>query len=306
MHKGSPEVTFDFYTDWIQMLRGELQAEGYQVSPAENSFDVCKKYFNAQKRRISNQTRTVLVSKEFTCPPEYEVAVDTIKDKAAKGEDLTPHLSKSILDADYNDSLLNDWGIHHFHLVTLPDPKDPRFVERTGPLLFARVTNEHFYLINVMEHGSWTRKQLIEILHANWPDSLRSHKLHEIPGSHYTEDEIRQFRGHNVQTLIDVSNGTVYAPLGGGYLTSGVSIEVVMQCDYLKACISKLEEYVKQNALHLAEQAYRQQRAAIGPQLHFRLEELRIEAGAITEMHLIEQHSGVKFTIKGEAMDGLR
>jgi len=290
------EVIVDFYSDWIQMLRKELLAEGYAVDASENPFEVCKKYFNVQKRRITKKPRKVLISREFKCPLEYQAAVNTIIDRAEKGEDLTPYLSKLLLDADYNDSLLNDWGIHHFHLSNLPDPKNPQFVERTKSLLFARVTNDCFYLIAVMKHGDWTNKQLLEILHANWPDSLQIYRCDISSLSGYSEDDIRKFRKHNIMAFIELHDGTTYAPLGGGYATSGVSIEVVQCCDYMKACIDELEEYVKQNAAQLVEQAYYQHRVAIGPQLSFRLEELSIKDDAITA-RLVEQNSGVKFTI---------
>jgi hypothetical protein len=290
------EVIVDFYGDWIQMLREKLVAESYTVDANESPFEVCKKYFNVQKRKITRKPRKVLISREFKCPPEYQAAVNTIIDRAEKGEDLIPYLSTLLLDADYNDSLLNDWDIHHFHLSNLPHPRYPQFVERTAPLLFARVTDDCFYLIAVMKHGDWTNKQLLEILHANWPDSLQSYRIRDISPSGYSEDDIREFRKHNIMTFIELHDGTIYAPLGRGYATSGMSIEVVQCCDYVKTCIDELEEYVKQNAAQLVEQAYSQHRIVIGPQLSFRLEALSIKDDTITAQ-LVEQNSGVKFTI---------
>jgi hypothetical protein len=290
------EVIVDFYSDWIQVLREKLLAEGYTVDANESHFEVCKKYFNVQKRKITRKPRKVLIPREFKCSPEYQAAVNTIIDKAEKGEDLTPYLSTHLLDADYNDSLLNDWGIHHFHLSNLPHPKHPQFVKRTTPLLFARVADDCFYLIDVMKHGDWTNKRLLEILHANWPDSLQIYRIRDISPSGYSEDDIRKFRQHNIMAFIELDDGTIYAPLGGGYTTSGVSIEVVQQCDYVKACIDELEKYVKQNAAQLVERAYSQHRVVIGPQLSFRLEELSIKDDAITA-RLVEQNSRVKFTI---------
>jgi len=82
------------------MLRDEPRADGYKVSADEDPLEACNKYFSVQRRKISRKPREVLLAKEFTWPPEYQAAVDTIKDKAAKGEALTSHLSKKLLGAD--------------------------------------------------------------------------------------------------------------------------------------------------------------------------------------------------------------
>lgn len=64
----------------------------------------------------------------------------TLKAKFANGDDVTPHLSSNILNDTYEDYLLNDWGIHHFHLgQNISDG----FAGRTGPLLFALITNSN-------------------------------------------------------------------------------------------------------------------------------------------------------------------
>jgi hypothetical protein len=287
------EITLDFYADLSQMLRCELQLEGYQVGADEDPFEVCKKYFNVQKRKIAPKPREVLISRQFNCPQEFQTAVDAIRDKARKGGDLKPHLSKTLLDADYNDGLLNDWGIHHFHLSSLPDREQPVFVERTGPLLFARVTDEHFYMINVMKHQNWTNRNLIEILHANWPESIAGYRLQGIKGPSYSEDDLKRFRKGGVMTCIEVSDGTVYAPPGGGYASTGVSIEVVRQCHYLKNETLGLGQWVTQNADTLVADARAQaQELKIGPQLRFRLVELSRERAL-----MLEENSGVRFPL---------
>lgn len=67
--------------------------------------------------------------------------------------------------------MLNDWGIYHLHLGTTI--QSDGFVEQDNDeLLFARITPTKFYLINVMKHGDWERKLIVEILHSNWPETI--------------------------------------------------------------------------------------------------------------------------------------
>jgi hypothetical protein len=65
------------------------------------------------------------------------------------GEFLKPHQSTSINKPVYYDALYLDWKIQHFHLKTRPHPRQVGFVEQSGPLLFAQVTETDFYAIQV-------------------------------------------------------------------------------------------------------------------------------------------------------------
>lgn len=50
------------------------------------------------------------------------------------------------------------------------------FVNRTGPVLFARFDEQNAYLINVWSHGNWTNQDMIRIIHNNWPESIEDLK----------------------------------------------------------------------------------------------------------------------------------
>ena len=168
-------TSIDFKKDCAEILRERLKAAGYVVDSDVVLEQVLIKYFNVLKRRIASQPRTVITSKEFACPEEFKAGLSLIVKKAANGEDLTPHQSRLLMDSNYIDLLLNDWGIHHFHLGTAV--KQSGLIGRTGLLLFARVTAAQFYLLDVLAHQNWTRLRLIEIMHTNWPDSIRVNKI---------------------------------------------------------------------------------------------------------------------------------
>lgn len=246
-------ISIDLNGDWAQILRNRLTAAGYSVNPFDSPDSVCVKYFNVLKRRISQLPRTVVVSAQFTCPPQHAAGVALISQKARNGEDITPHQSKGLLDLNFNDSLLNDWDIQHLHLGTVSEQSG--FIQRTGPLLFARVTDTHFYLIDVLNHGDWTRQRLVEIVHNNWPDSLSNHKYPGALGLEYkpSDDDIRRLRRAGVDIAIQVSDGTVYGSIGGGYTTSGLSADVVSTCNSYWYLLWECEAYVKQHIQELIE-----------------------------------------------------
>jgi hypothetical protein len=58
--------------------------------------------------------------------------------------------------------LLNEWGVHHLHLGAAPSSRDPSLIERSGPVLFARINPDDFYAINVYSHGAWEQTSVLE------------------------------------------------------------------------------------------------------------------------------------------------
>jgi len=209
------EIELDFYSDWIRHLKNTLSKMGYSVTNVSDE-KIPIVYFNALRRIIPQKPREVLRSKEFYCDGGLSSAVEEIEKKAKNGENLNPYLSTSLKKADYHDTMLNDWGIHHFHLGSNIDM--PGFIERTRPLLFVKVTNTHFYLIAVKNHGDWNCQELVEIIHKNWPEVIKHYKLEIVIGlSHVPSDEnIKKLRKVNINTMIKMSDGAIYAPVGGG------------------------------------------------------------------------------------------
>ena len=243
-----PKITVDFYSDWIAILRRELAAAGFTPASNETDQEICFRYFNLQKRGVTSTPRVVEQAPDFTVPSVHQDGVNLIIEKLKRGDDVTPHLSRSITNFDYDDAMLNDWGIHHLHLGTSLD--DSGFAERTGPLLYARITRSHAYLLAVLGHGEWANRQLIEAVHANWPESISMYRLHGVLDvfDTPTDDEILQLRRGRVSTIVKTDDGTVYAPMGGGITTSGLSAGVVTSCDSYARTMKKLEQHVLQQS----------------------------------------------------------
>lgn len=266
-------LTIDFQKDWSNIMRNQLARDGYKVNSDEKSLEICIKYLNLFRRRIISKPRTILISKEFHCPKNCREGVKLIRRKVKTGQDLTPHLSRQITNIDYNDALLNDWDIFHFHLGTSPDKNNSGFIARTGPLLFSRVTNDYFYMIDICKHGDWSKQKLIEIVHRNWPESITDYKISGVSCLTHknTDDDIKDLRAKGISTVFQVDDGTVYTSIGGGYDKSGANMDIVVRCKSCASNIRKWEEYIKDHLSKLVDIAL-QQGIILGSHLHFQLE----------------------------------
>lgn len=230
------------------MLKEELRLAGYISDPSDSPQTICFNYFNVQKRMVSQKPREVIISKGFSCPTGINDALCDFKNKVITGENLNIHVSKMLLKADYNDQLLNDWGIHHFHLGTGTNSNG--FVARNNSLLYAMVKDNAVYFLTILNHGNWTNLQLLEIIHSNWPEVIRMYKNKGAinVGENVSENELKVLRRKGVVTVLKLKDGSEYFPIGKGYMSSGISTEVVMTADKYTNYIREREQYIRDNA----------------------------------------------------------
>lgn len=276
-------MKLDFRQDWIEILRGELSKLGYAVDPASDFNTISVQYFNLRSRLISQRKREVKLSDTFVCPSTLSEAFEKLKAKIQGGQDLTPHLSSRIKNLEYDDPMLNDWGIFHLHLGQTVQANG--FVERTGPLLYARVDSDCVYCINIYEHQNWTKQEMIEIVHRNWPQSIESYLLRGVIGlSHrLSDEELKEARKYNVNTAIEVAPGVVYAPIGGGYMSDGTGQRVVRSASHMAKILRQFEEIAKSN-LHSFKEAASSQGIVLGDEPHIKLEVLNSKLLAVEQL----------------------
>ncbi|MEQ8475441.1 hypothetical protein [Fulvivirga sp.] len=243
------KATLNFDTDFDEILIHELSDHNFSVDPTSDSDKIRMKYFNYKRRLIQPVPRSVLTSKEFNCPAELQKGLEIVKTKIQNGDNLTPHLSKNLTNLDYNDSLLNDWKIYHLHLGEHLEPNGSGFIERAGPVLFVRIEENKALLINILPHGSWTKQQMVKVIHDNWPESIESYLLKDVIGlSHVpTDDDIKDMRKFGVNSAIEIEPGVVYAAIGGGLTSAKTSVEVTMALIYYNRLLPKLQKYVEDN-----------------------------------------------------------
>lgn len=235
-------MEIDLYRDWVAYLRSELDAFGYNTTQMTTPESVVHTFLNLTKRLVRPTPRKVLKAKAFSCPSNLEAGLSEVERKILAGGDISTHLSRLLRNPTFNDPLLNHWDIHHVHLGTTVESDG--FVTRTGPVLFARFDDENAYFIDVLPHGSWSLQRLVEELHDNWPESIRQFRLNGVISlaRSVSDDDVKTLRKRNVNTMVDLGGGNVYTPIGGGYSTSGLSTNVVIQSDL---CLSRLREMQK-------------------------------------------------------------
>lgn len=238
-----PKLKANFEADWIAHLRSHLATQGWpaiEIASLDDR-DVRLRYFDAQRRRIAPRPRTIQVADDFACPPGHKAGWEALQQKVREGGDINPHLSKghsSLLNAD---GLLAEWGVHHFHLGTTPDPKNPSYMSRTGPLLYALVSDQSLCAINIYAHQSFEDNGIVESIHRNWPELIGQYRLKGVTGGIWTPEQRRALRAKNTNVCMTTSDGTVYMPISGGVMSSGVNAEAVLLADYWHGKIQALQ-----------------------------------------------------------------
>ncbi|MNF57745.1 hypothetical protein D3C85_628370 [compost metagenome] len=241
----------DFLSDWILLLKDILKNHwGYDISSVSDD-DVPFVYFNAEKRRPEPVVRELVLADNFSCPQGLESGWGRLKWLIESGQDLTPNLSKLVNKPNNKDSMLNDWGVHHFHLG---EDMEDDFIERTGPLLFALLVEDNFYAIGIFCHGSWADQDVVEIIHRNWSSVVERYKIKGVTAvTQLTEQERLTLRKRNSNSFVTVQDGTVYAPIGGGMVSSGFNVQAVMAKDRQRVMLKNLEEHLNHQLENLRE-----------------------------------------------------
>jgi hypothetical protein len=238
-------IDIDFRKDYSLILMKELSSLGIEIDQTMPSEEIPYIYFNFEKRKIPQQARRIIKANDFTCPSDLSLGLDNLERKIINGDDLTPHLSKSVF-RNYEgvDYLLNDWGIHHLHLGIEMEGK---FVKRTGPVLFCIVTEEVIYFIATKQHGEWTDQTLLTTVYKNWPKLLQPFIMPNVISleTKLVNEDIKKRRKGNIMYPIELEHGVVIYPPGGGYATDGTSNEVVAKVFTAMRLLSDFEEEIK-------------------------------------------------------------
>ncbi len=251
-------------------MRSRIVEWGYNISADDTFEETSYRFFNIWNRRIDPRPRRVHEAMGFECPHAHAAGYNQLLRAFLDGQDVNCYLSKSLLKPDYSDDLLNDWRIHHFHLGQQTD--ETGFVSRTGPLLFAMMFHSDVLCIAILPHGNWSKKELLKILHHNWPAVLEPYRIKGISGLRhdYSDEEIALLRKNQINAFIQVEPGFVYGMLGGGYSAAGASGRAEIQSINFKERIISLEIFIRENAGALAHHI-QSQGFNISGQLEFRL-----------------------------------
>ncbi len=152
-------------------------------------------------------------------------------------------MSRSIEDASYEDSLFNDWRIQHFHFNERP--------VRSGDLLYVIVTLDEIYIVGIYPHGHWSRRELLERVHRNWPELIAHSRITDVVRTEsgpLSDSDIETLRSAGISALLELSDGLVYFSPGGGITTAGTSIETSRLINVTVARLRQLEAWLRANS----------------------------------------------------------
>jgi hypothetical protein len=235
-------INLNFKNDWKEFLSSKLTEIGFQYDNQVSLKDNTIRYFKIKRRIISNKPRAIDESKELHVPSEHSKAYLDLKKIISQGGDIRPYFSRKIKNADNNDLLLNEWGIHHLHFLP----------EGTEDILFVRFTDKDAFIIQALPHGHdhpdvWVNTMLIDIINKNWPEGKAQYNVINIQGEELNAKERVNLRNKHYNVAVKVSDGKSYAVPGGGIMASGDCVSDIVSCDELFAKLSYWEELVRVN-----------------------------------------------------------
>ena len=224
-------------------LRADLNQWAYDVLTSAHFENVTLdralyQYCDMQLRLLEPKPRKVLVSKELIVPDEARAGYEYFKSVVENGDNLLPFMSRSIVDVAFKDKMIFDWGLFHFHLSNRVYDKDHRFMDRSEHLLIAYVDQAHddtMYFLQIRPHISsvWTEQELVRILADNWPEVMETRRIKGFVSltENVTDEDYKQLRKSNVNTMVDFHDGRVYIGANFGLNSAGTSVRAVRQHD---------------------------------------------------------------------------
>ena len=234
----------DFETDLIEIVKSSFREDKISFSEDGDADYFAARYCEMRIRRIVPARRTVHFSHELhdSLGRLARETDEQLRDKALEawgrvfyirhlfeaGRSVLPFLSRSVSDADppTSDGLLWDYGMHHLHLSR--NPNDQEFVPRSRYLLFAVVAESDVFFVDVRPHRDreglqWSRQDLLEIVHSNWPEITTSHVLHGSKGDRMTDLQRNELRRKHLN-VVTALGGKAIAPIGWGTTGDGHSV----------------------------------------------------------------------------------
>ena len=233
-----------FESDLRHIIQNEFDRKDVQHDRNMDIVDLTARYCEMMNRRILQVPRRVHFSNEvYDSLRQLTQQTDAgNREKAqeawdttfllycllSKGENVNGFLSKNIMHAmgsQSKDGLLWDFGMHHFHLRK--DIQSSGFVSRSDYLLFAIITQDHAYFVDVRPHRDpqnrgWVRQDLLKIVHSNWIELIEANILRGVQGTVLTDEQKQELRRKNVNHIHNVG-GDAVAPLAGGTMADGSS-----------------------------------------------------------------------------------
>ena len=264
------EIRINLYGAFADAIRHKMESDGYDTSSVRCDGQAALRLYSELNRRIiAPRPRQILRAGNFA-PSNYEGGIAKLENAIRNGESLSPYMSTTIDDPNFHDSMLDHWGIYHFHLGTELDEKG-NFIRRTDDILLCRVDDRYVYFIKVLPHGRnvrapWYQKELIEIIHKNWPESINHALVKGVTSlsPRLNDQQVEELRREtNVALLLEMSDGTIYVPPGVGNTLGlvtgdGSNFNDIRFADRMRELTKRVEERIAKDYLQVREDARQQ------------------------------------------------
>ena len=259
------KVEVDLYQDWLDGNIQEIKValnEGYYFSVHKDwqnriangdeitdlgirerllLLNLCRCY-----RQVPARKRLLKVCRDVVVPPERSRGWSDFVKEIVDGTDLNRRLSRQSLDIDSQDKMLNHWRIQHFHIGVGPDAKHPMLIQGESEIVYAYVTPEVLYVIDVAEHGKWAQQQLLEKLDRDYPEALAPYLTNALDISwEADEEDYKRLRKLNLNTMLKI-NGKIFVEPGVGVACDGTPSQVVMFMLRVRRRLDKCCQMIKQ------------------------------------------------------------
>lgn len=249
----------DFIKDFENEVKGILKTYSVKVDEDLGMQKLLAKYFRTINRTICAKPRKVIISdkiKNIGIDQSYLDIIEEIKTKFERGEDINSYLSDHIFNEDYNDYLLDEWGIHYINLSNKKSNPSDFFFDKSPYALFIKVYEDKVYFVDVQQHNSdydFNRKELLETLDRNWNKILEPFKVKGINEvNHKLNDKERELlRKAGVPTMYEV-NGKCYIPSSKSK-DSNKELNYTAKADRLLILVKSIEEDIKDKSLKIKE-----------------------------------------------------
>lgn len=236
-------IEIDLVADMANIMREELREINYKVNIPDDR-EAMIYYFTTCVRIVKAKPRKVHEANSIVVPESRKAGYDTLKARFVKGESVMPHLSKQIKGLKFQDKMLYDWGIHHFHLDDKVE--EDGFVKQHNELVYAIVEEDDVYFIDVLEHDHWSDKDLLEKVLANWPHLLHPFRTNGTSEIDFDSKDIEQLRTINVNLILTLSDGHSYLGRGWGMTCAGTSTDATIKTTRMISSLHDIEKQVKE------------------------------------------------------------
>lgn len=244
-------MNFDFEKDILDWSNETISRLGYKHSERSEASSRLAQVFGILRNRIPPIPRKAQVAKCFSCPQKHFDGYRQVISEIKSGRDLMPRCSRQQTNkSGYTDRMLLDWGIYHLHLGTskIKKGKNKGLIQGHKEILYVFVSNEVAYVIGIFDHCSWTKQEVLQIVHDNWPHLLEQWKLREVVdlAREVTDEDRKALRNGNVNSPVKIGSHVYLGP-GGGITSAGTGANEIYKALIVLRAADALRDWVTEN-----------------------------------------------------------